>query len=177
MPKPASVKMMKTSKISLADLEKSRVTIEKEQAEINRYKQEIQSLKERLEQKQEKLDASRDKILRDANEEAFRILKEAKDVADETIRNFNKYGKANAPMSEMEKERTRLRDKMNASQKKLADQKKKCCSKPQSPEKTSDWRHCKSDQHEFKRNRAHTSERERRPLRPDGNFTLSCQYQ
>ena len=68
----------------LADLEKSRVTIEKEQAEINRYKQEIQSLKERLEQKQEKLDASRDKILRDANEEAFRILKEAKDVADET---------------------------------------------------------------------------------------------
>ena len=92
----------------LADLEKSRVTIEKEQAEINRYKQEIQSLKERLEQKQEKLDASRDKILRDANEEAFRILKEAKDVADETIRNFNKYGKANAPMSEMEKERTRL---------------------------------------------------------------------
>ena len=108
----------------LADLEKSRVTIEKEQAEINRYKQEIQSLKERLEQKQEKLDASRDKILRDANEEAFRILKEAKDVADETIRNFNKYGKANAPMSEMEKERTRLRDKMNASQKKLADQKK-----------------------------------------------------
>ena len=59
----------------LADLEKSRVTIEKEQAEINRYKQEIQSLKERLEQKQEKLDASRDKILRDANEEAFRILK------------------------------------------------------------------------------------------------------
>ena len=39
------------------------------------------------------MDASRDKILRDANEEAFRILKEAKDVADETIRNFNKYGK------------------------------------------------------------------------------------
>lgn len=119
----------------LADLEKSRVTIEKEQAEINRYKQEIQSLKERLEQKQEKLDASRDKILRDANEEAFRILKEAKDVADETIRNFNKYGKANAPMSEMEKERTRLRDKMNASQKNLADQKKNAVPNHKVPKK------------------------------------------
>ena len=119
----------------LADLEKSRVTIEKEQAEINRYKQEIQSLKERLEQKQEKLDASRDKILRDANEEAFRILKEAKDVADETIRNFNKYGKANAPMSEMEKERTKLRDKMNASQKKLADQKKNAVPNHKVPKK------------------------------------------
>ena len=119
----------------IADLEQSRVTIEKEQAEINRYKQEIQSLKERLEQKQEKLDASRDKILRDANEEAFRILKEAKDVADETIRNFNKYGKANAPMSEMEKERTRLRDKMNASQKKLADQKKNAVPNHKVPKK------------------------------------------
>ena len=119
----------------LADLEKSRVTIEKEQAEINRYKQEIQSLKERLEQKQEKLDASRDKILRDANEEAFRILKEAKDVADETIRNFNKYGNANAPMSEMEKERTKLRDKMNASQKKLADQKKNAVPNHKVPKK------------------------------------------
>ena len=81
------------------------------------------------------MDASRDKILRDANEEAFRILKEAKDVADETIRNFNKYGKANAPMSEMEKERTRLRDKMNASQKKLADQKKNAVPNHKVPKK------------------------------------------
>lgn len=108
----------------LADLEKSRITIEKEQLEINRYKEEIQTLKERLEQKQEKLDASRDKILREANEEAYRILKEAKDVADETIRNFNKYGKAGAPVSEMEKERTKLRDRMNDRQKKLSDQQK-----------------------------------------------------
>ena len=98
----------------LADLEKSRITIEKEQLEINQYKAEIQSLKEKLEQKHERLDASRDKILREANEQAFQILKDAKDVADETIRNFNKYGKAGASISEMEKERTKLRDQMNA---------------------------------------------------------------
>ena len=108
----------------LANLEQSRITIEKEQLEINRYKAEIENLKERLQQKHDKLDASRDKILREANEEAFRILKEAKDVADETIRNFNKYGKAGAPISEMEKERTKLRDQMTAKQKKMADQKK-----------------------------------------------------
>lgn len=119
----------------LADLEKSRVTIEKEELEINRYKEEVQALKERLEQKQEKLDASRDKILREANEEAFRILKEAKDVADETIRNFNKYGKAGAPVSEMEKERTRLRDKMNASQKKISDQQKNAAPNHKIPKK------------------------------------------
>lgn len=119
----------------LADLEKSRITIEKEQLEINRYKEEIQTLKERLEQKQEKLDASRDKILREANEEAYRILKEAKDVADETIRNFNKYGKAGAPVSEMEKERTKLRDRMNDRQKKLSDQHKNAAPNHKVPKK------------------------------------------
>lgn len=108
----------------IADLEKSRSTIEREQLEINQYKAEIESLKEKLEQKQERLDSSRDKILREANEQAYNILKEAKDVADETIRNFNKYGKAGAPVGEMEKERTKLRGKMDKAAQKMSEQKK-----------------------------------------------------
>lgn len=108
----------------IAGLEKSRSTIEREQLEINQYKAEIESLKEKLEQKQERLDSSRDKILREANEQAYNILKEAKDVADETIRNFNKYGKAGAPVSEMEKERTKLRGKMDKAAQKMSEQKK-----------------------------------------------------
>lgn len=108
----------------ISDLEKSRSTIEREQLEINQYKAEIESLKEKLEQKQERLDSSRDKILREANEQAYNILKEAKDVADETIRNFNKYGKAGAPVSEMEKERTKLRGKMDKAAQKMSEQKK-----------------------------------------------------
>ena len=108
----------------IADLEKSRSTIEREQLEINQYKAEIESLKEKLEQKQERMDSSRDKILREANEQAYNILKEAKDVADETIRNFNKYGKAGAPVSEMEKERTKLRGKMDKAAQKMSEQKK-----------------------------------------------------
>ena len=108
----------------IADLEKSRSTIEREQLEINQYKAEIESLKEKLEQKQERLDSSRDKILREANEQAYNILKEAKDVADETIRNFNKYGQAGAPVSEMEKERTKLRGKMDKAAQKMSEQKK-----------------------------------------------------
>lgn len=108
----------------IADLEKSRSTIEREQLEINQYKAEIESLKEKLEQKQERLDSSRDKILREANEQAYNILKEAKDIADETIRNFNKYGKAGAPVSEMEKERTKLRGKMDKAAQKMSEQKK-----------------------------------------------------
>ena len=108
----------------IADLEKSRSTIEREQLEINQYKAEIESLTEKLEQKQERLDSSRNKILREANEQAYNILKEAKDVADETIRNFNKYGKAGAPVSEMEKERTKLRGKMDKAAQKMSEQKK-----------------------------------------------------
>lgn len=108
----------------LADLEKSRLTIEKEQLEINQYKEEIHRLKDALTQKQERLDTSRDKILREANEQAYLILKEAKDMADETIRNFHKFGTAQAPMSEMEKERTKIRSKMSDTQKKLSDTQK-----------------------------------------------------
>lgn len=109
----------------IADLESSRVTIEKERLEINQYKAEVASLKEKLEAKQERLDESRDKILREANEQAYAILKEAKDVADTSIRNFNKYGTTHAPVSEMEKQRSKIRDKMSAAEKNMAGTKKK----------------------------------------------------
>ena len=108
----------------LANLETSRLTIEKEQLEINQYKTEIENLKKKLEAKQESLDQRKDKILREANEEALQILKEAKDLADETIRNFNKYGTGTAPMSQMEKERTNVRNKMSEKEKRLANVKK-----------------------------------------------------
>ncbi|MBQ1171989.1 MAG: endonuclease MutS2 [Lachnospiraceae bacterium] len=91
----------------LADLEKNRRTIEKEQIEIDTYKKEISALKEQLQKQQEKADAARERILKDANEEAREILQQAKDVADETIRNFHKYGSA-TPMKEMEKQRQKV---------------------------------------------------------------------
>lgn len=91
----------------LANLEKNRLTIEKEQAEIDAYKKEITELKEQLQKKQEKTDAARERILKEANEEARDILQKAKDVADETIRNFHKYGNA-TPMKEMEKQRQKV---------------------------------------------------------------------
>ena len=108
----------------LANLEASRITIEKEQLEIQKYKSEIEQLKQKLTTKNERLDASREDILRKANEEAYQILKEAKDLADETIRNFNKYGQGQAPMSKMEQERSRVRDKMSEREKKLSMKKK-----------------------------------------------------
>ena len=105
----------------LADLEQKRVTIEQERDQINSYKEEIRELKQRLESKQEKLDLSCDKILREANEQARNILQEAKDYADTTIRNFQKYGKAaGVSAKDMEKERGKLREKMSTVDKKLS---------------------------------------------------------
>lgn len=105
----------------LADLEQKRVTIEQERDQINSYKEEIRGLKQRLESKQEKLDLSRDKILREANEQARNILQEAKDYADTTIRNFQKYGKAaGVSAKDMEKERGKLREKMSKVDKNLS---------------------------------------------------------
>lgn len=96
----------------LTDLETSRKTLDKERETIAAYKREIERLKMETSQKQEKLEAQRDRILREANEKAHAILEDAKETADETMRNFHKFGKANISAAEMEKERERLRKKM-----------------------------------------------------------------
>lgn len=96
----------------LTNLETSRKTLDKERETIAAYKLEIERLKMETSQKQEKLEAQRDRILREANEKAHAILEDAKETADETMRNFHKFGKANISAAEMEKERERLRKKM-----------------------------------------------------------------
>ena len=96
----------------LTNLETSRKTLDKERETIAAYKLEIERLKMETSQKQEKLEAQRDRILRKANEKAHAILEDAKETADETMRNFHKFGKANISAAEMEKERERLRKKM-----------------------------------------------------------------
>lgn len=98
----------------LTDLETSRRTIEKEQETIASYKREIERLKQETQKKQEKLEEQRDRILREANEKAHAILAEAKETADETMRNFHKFGKANISAAEMERERERIRKKMES---------------------------------------------------------------
>lgn len=103
----------------LTDLESSRRTIEAERIEIEKYKAEVSSLRDKLTQKQERLEAQKDKILREANEEARKILQEAKAVADETIRDFQKFN-STASMKDMEKLRTKVRDKITEKNTKLS---------------------------------------------------------
>lgn len=100
----------------VTDLEQSRVTIEREREELNEYKAQIAQLKTELTKKTERLDERTDNIIRKANEEAARILKDAKEYADKTINAMNKHGMT---VKELEKHRSAIREKMNKRQEKL----------------------------------------------------------
>ena len=118
----------------LSNLEESRKTIESEREELASYKEEIKTLKEQLEEKQDKLDQRKERIIAEANEEAHRILREAKDYADQTMRIFNKAGKDSMSAKELEKHRSDLRKKIDKAGKKVAlktPQKQKSTLRPQ----------------------------------------------
>ncbi|MCD7806419.1 MAG: Smr/MutS family protein, partial [Lachnospiraceae bacterium] len=100
----------------IAELENSRSALEKEQLEIARYKEEIRKLRNALQKKQDRIDERKDKILKEANEQAAAILRDAKEYADETMKNFQKFGKTNISAREMEAQRTQLREKLNAAE-------------------------------------------------------------
>ena len=104
----------------LTSLENSRVTIEKEQEEIRSYKEEIAQLKSRLTRKEEHLDERKDKMIRNAAEEAPRILREAKETADQTIRQINKLAADSGVNKELEAQRTKLREQLKKTDDKLA---------------------------------------------------------
>lgn len=98
----------------IADLEKSKRSIEEDEQAIENYKKEIESLKKNLEAKEENLDAKKSEILQKARAEARELIEEAKDVADRTIRDYNKWrsNPNKADMRNMEEKRGRLRDKL-----------------------------------------------------------------
>ena len=97
----------------ISDLEKSRVTIEREKLELEEYKKEVEDLKNQLKAKNERLDERSDNILQKAREEASTILREAKETADDAIRKLNKANAAGMSVTELEKQRQRIKDNIN----------------------------------------------------------------
>ena len=89
-------------------LNEDRAAVQKAREETESYKKEIEILRDRLRRKEARAEESRDKILREARAEAQKILKDAKDTADEAIRNINKLRDTGA-FSEAESEREKLR--------------------------------------------------------------------
>lgn len=100
----------------ISDLEQSRKTIEEEERKAAAYKEEIEALRNQLKAKQESLEQQRTKLLKNAREEALEILEEAKEIADQSIRKYQKWERnpAKADNKAMEAERSKLRNKLKA---------------------------------------------------------------
>lgn len=93
----------------LVEIETKRLQMEKDAAEIDIKLADATRKLDEANKREAKLEGQREKILADANSKAADIIKEAKELADETIRDFNKYGQSrNVDMSEMERKRGKL---------------------------------------------------------------------
>lgn len=102
-------------------LESTRKELEQERAKAAAYREEIERQKKKLAEKNERIDKAKEKILRRANEEANEILQKAKDMADDSIRKYNKWmdgGKGN--VSDMERQRSAIREQLKKTGEKLA---------------------------------------------------------
>lgn len=97
----------------ISRLEKSRLELEREQEEISRLKAEAESIRKNLEAREKDFADKRSGKIQKANEEAYAVLKEAKDYADSIMRLFQKSASSDPKVRELEKARTALRDKMN----------------------------------------------------------------
>lgn len=104
----------------MVDLEQRRVSMMRDSEEIARQKREMENLQKKLKEREDRLNASKDKILRQANEDASHILQEAKQIADETIRDFNKYSHSNPDIAKMEAKRAAVGKKLADSRKKAS---------------------------------------------------------
>lgn len=92
----------------MVDLEQKRHQVEEDSIKAaSDLRQAEQKLAE-VTAKEKKLKEQRDQLIREAHEEAAEILQNAKNLADETIRDFNKYGKSLGNISDMEKKRQAL---------------------------------------------------------------------
>lgn len=106
-------------------LESTRKELEQERAKAAAYREEIERQKKKLAEKNERIDKAKEKILRRANEEANEILQKAKDMADDSIRKYNKWmdgSKGN--VSDMEHQRSAIREQLKKTGEKLATKQK-----------------------------------------------------
>ena len=106
-------------------LESTRKELEEERAKAAAYREEIERQRKKLAEKNERIDKAKEKILRRANEEANEILQKAKDMADDSIRKYNKWmdgGKGN--VSDMERQRSAIREQLKKTGEKLATKQK-----------------------------------------------------
>ncbi len=97
----------------LTQLEDTRRKAQDQQEENDRLKADLQAREKALKQKEAQFEDRRRQLLMKANEEARDILQEAKEEADKAIAAIRKSGK-DLDLSDMERTRTKLREKASA---------------------------------------------------------------
>ncbi len=102
----------------MVDLEQKRHQVEQDAAEAAAALKEAESKLANATAKEEKIKSQREELIRQAHEDAAAILQEAKDIADEAIRDFNKFGKGGGNISAMEAKRQALGQGVNKSKSK-----------------------------------------------------------
>ena len=78
----------------IAELDRQRREMEKAEAEIRRLKRDTEQMQKEAEQRRGSMEAQREKLLREAREEARAILQDAKDKADQAIKDLRKSGQS-----------------------------------------------------------------------------------
>ena len=78
----------------IAELDRQRREMEKAEAEIRRLKRDTEQMQKEAELRRGSMEAQREKLLREAREEARAILQEAKDKADQAIKDLRKSGQS-----------------------------------------------------------------------------------
>lgn len=97
----------------ISKLDSARVELDKVRAEAEKEKTAAEKLRLELDDTRSRLQREHDRIISGAKAEASRILSEAKNTSDETIRNIQKYG-SSENIKLLEKDRTKLRNAINS---------------------------------------------------------------
>lgn len=111
----------------ITDLENSKRAIDEERGIAEAYRREAEQLKNRVSEKEEQLNTKKAEILAKAREEARALIEEAKEVADSSIRDYNKWrsNPNHADMKAMEEKRSGLGKRLKDFDKSSAPEKRK----------------------------------------------------
>ena len=104
----------------ISDLEEKRLAMERAEDKIRRDNESVELLRAEIMKEKKSLEMQKANLLAEANQDAARILKEAKDEADQTIKTFRKMKTDSPDMQKMEQMRTGLGKKLSDAQSKTA---------------------------------------------------------
>lgn len=122
---------------AILELEAGRKTIEAERERAEAFRQEAERYRAEIKEQNEKLKVRKEKIILQANEEARRIISDAKDESDKIIKEMRRLSKEAGNSEKLEQKRRSLKESLNKSNEKLSKLSRKNKPKRERPKKLS----------------------------------------